>query len=468
MSLESGGAGGGLLERFRELQEKAGIVLDTWQREALGHRGSLAIRAGRQVGKSTVIARKAVEFALENSGTNTLIIAAAQRQSSLLFEKAKMLLDGLNAQVLEEAGIPAWDGKLSDRQNMERRDDFSKKHGVYAETPTKTTIVLKNGSKIYSLPSGKTGYFIRGFTLDLLIADEAAYIPEIVWNAVVPMTAISSKGRGLGWIILLSTPFGKGGYFYDAFHDDGFRQFHISSEDCPRISREFLRKEKARMSKLEYAQEYQGEFVDEFNQLFPTQLIRQCADFISWDFEKDYVKGRRYYLGVDIARYGGDENAFVVSEMDEEGRVRMVYVETTERKSIVDTIGRILKLDGRFGFARVFVDDGGVGGGATDMLMEKIGRKVMGLNNASRTVDRDGRTGRILKEDLYSNALVLMEQGKLKMVANLRLQRSLKSMTFEYTQDKNVRIYGAYSHIAEAFVRAAWCVKTKALRLYAL
>ena len=168
---------------------------DKWQREVLEHEGNITLRTGRQVGKSEVISSKAVKFARDYPGTTTMIIAASQRQSSLLFEKVRGHLD-----LLEN----------------ERKD-------IYSEKPTLTKIKLTNGSTIYSLPAGRTGYFIRGFTIDLLIADEAAYIPETVWNAVIPMIAVSRKARGMGYIILLSTPFGKGGYFYNSFTDKDFR-----------------------------------------------------------------------------------------------------------------------------------------------------------------------------------------------------------------------------------------------------
>ena len=173
-----------------------------------------------------------------NSGTVTLIIAASQRQSGLLFEKVV--------------------AKLQDRGD------------VFGEKPTLTRAVLRNGSRIYCLPTGRTGYFIRGYTIDMLVVDEAAYIPETVWNAVLPMIAVSRKRRRMGWLVLLSTPFGRGGFYYDTFTDKDFRSFHVSSEDCVRIPVDFLRKERERMSKQEYAQEYLGEFTEAYNQFFMT------------------------------------------------------------------------------------------------------------------------------------------------------------------------------------------------------
>ncbi len=457
------------LETYRKLEKQnTEIVLDPWQEKVLEYEGSISIRAGRQVGKSLVVSRKAVEFALKNPNTNTLIIAPAQRQSSLLFEKIKVALEMLDSFILEKKGRPKWDKKKSDKQNIDIQDRFAKKYGIFEDHPTKTMIILKNGARIYSLPAGKTGYFIRGFTIDLLIVDEAAYVPEIIWNSIIPMIAIArKKAEKLGWIILLSTPFGRGGYFYNSFLDEDYKHFHISSEDCPRISREFLRKERTRMTKQEYAQEYQGEFIEEFNQLFSSALIANCTKFLEWDYKRDYKPGGNYYLGVDIARFGGDENSFVVGELIGE-ILRIIKVATTERKSIVDTVKRIEEFDAVFKFRKIFIDDAGVGGGAFDLLVETVHKnKVVGLNNATRSVDEDkSRSRRLLKEDLYSNAIVLMESGKLEMISSLALQRSLKSMTFEYTLERNLHIHGNNSHIAEAFVRVCWCVRQKGLRLF--
>ena len=99
---------------------------DKWQQEVLEHKGSITLRSGRQVGKSEVISKKATDFALENPGTTTMIIAASQRQSSLLFEKVRGNFD-----LLESEG-----------------------QQLYSEKPTLTRILLKNGSRIYSLPAG--------------------------------------------------------------------------------------------------------------------------------------------------------------------------------------------------------------------------------------------------------------------------------------------------------------------------
>lgn len=454
-------------EEKQESTNSFSLNFDKWQRDILEHQGNLAIRTGRQCGKSEVVSEKAKRFALKNDGTVTLVVAASQRQSSLLFEKIKGKIE-LEHRPLVDKAIKAWKKKNPGKTlkpEIRRKLEWSK--GIISELPTQTRIRLRNGSIIYCLPTGKTGTFIRGFTIDLLIADEAAFIPETVWLAIMPMIAVSRKTRGWGWLILLSTPFGKGGFFYNSCYDKDFKQIHISSESCKRIPKSFLRKEKKRLSKQEYAQEYLAEFVDEFSQLFSTSLIKQRMTFYNWERNKHLDKSKGYYLGVDFARFGGDENAFVIAELENKSKkIRIVKVITTERKSITESVGRILDLNSKYNFKRIFVDDAGVGGGATDMLIDKLKRKIVPLNNSKKSIEKKARKGKILKEDLYSNSIVLMEDSKIDIINDLDLMRSLKSVTYEYTKDGNLRIYGNYTHIAEAYVRACWCIKDKGLKLF--
>jgi len=438
------GVGEIILEK-NNLKNKISWKWDKWQSEVLAHEGNVTLRTGRQVGKSTVIAEKAVRFACDNDGVVVMIIAASERQSSLLFEKVRSTIDL-------------------------REDEFKEKY--FAEPATLSKAVLTNGSVIHSVPAGRTGAFIRGYTVDLLIADEAAFISEVVWSSVLPMVAVSRKVRGFGWLFLLSTPFGKGGYYYNTFTDPSFKSWHVNSEFCPRIDRAFLAGEKKRMTKVQYQQEYLGEFCEEWNQLFKTELIKRQMTFIEWSLSMDKLQGAKYFLGVDVARYGGDENAFVICEMvgfSKRERLKIVRCDTTDNVSTVDTIGRIVELDKMFDFKKIFIDDAGVGGAVTDVLEQKLGRKVMGINNASKRLEVQGEEKKkgILKEDLYSNALMLMEQDKIDIISNSALMRSLKSITFEYGENGGkVRIFGAYSHLAEAFVRACWCIKERGLDIF--
>ncbi len=445
------------------------MIWDKWQQDIIEHQGSVTLRSGRQVGKSTVIGKRCANLMLKHPNTNSLIIAPAIRQSSELFIKTMGWLTEEHIKLIDAAGGYKDDPEVSARGNIVLRRVYEREHGLFAETPTKSMAKLKNGSILYSLPAGKTGVFLRSYTIHFLYIDEAAYVPEAVYNAIKPMLAVTMK-QGLGWECLISTPAGKGGFFYDSQHNEDYLIVYVNSEDCERVSRKLLRSERARLTKVSYAQEWQGKWVDEFQQYFPTKLIKACmkkGNFIRWNYKEHFNKMLGYYEGVDYAGPGKDDNAFVTGEMQDNDDLRIVMVEESDEPNTVKTNKKIVAKDVDFNFRKLFVDSGGFGCGPSDELTEKLGRKVVGLNNAKKSIDKDTeRTNKILKEDLYSNAKVLMERGKILMIDSLPLLNSLKSMTFEYTEDRRIKISGKNSHIAEAFVRVCWAVKEKGLNIY--
>lgn len=407
--------------------------LDPWQKEILDIDDDICVRSGRQVGKSTIISIKAAKYALEHPKTTTLIIASVERQSYLLFDKTLNYLF----------------------------ENFKNKIKKGKDKPTKHKITLTNGSKIYSLPTGLTGYGIRGYTIDLLIADEAAYIPEDVWTAVTPMLAVT-KGQK----ILISTPHGKEGYYYDCFSDPNFRSFHISSEECERISKDFLKRERERMTKVQYAQEYLGEFIDELRQFFPTELIKKCMTIDKNNLPP--TPGRKF-AGVDVARMGGDESVIAVLDYDKENLIQ-TDLEIMRDHYLTDLVRMIKHKHDHWQFKKVYIDDGGLGVGVFDNLLEDdlLKRKVEALNNSRRSIEYDPdnpQKKRLFKEDLYTNLLYLMEKGKIQIFTEPEIMLSLKSVQVEYDNGK-MKIFGSYTHITEALIRAAWCVKDKHLNIW--
>ena len=141
---------------------------------------------------------------------------------------------------------------------------------------TKTEIHLKNGSKIFSLP-GANPDAIRGYSApDLIIEDEAAFVNDRTFVASRPMLATNERGRH----ILLTTPYGRRGHFYDRWTSDDpdWHRFTIKSEQCERISTKFLEGERRVLSNRAYRQEYECEFLEAANAVFPADLIERLTD----------------------------------------------------------------------------------------------------------------------------------------------------------------------------------------------
>lgn len=432
------------LETGRAKIDGTWIELDKWQKEVLKTEGNILVVSGRQVGKSTVTAIKAAEGAMNNPKFSVMIISAVERQAHLLFTKVLGYL----------------------------LDNYKKYIKKGKDRPTKSQLKLTNGSIIRCLPTGLDGIGIRGYTVDLLIADEAAFIPEDVWAAVIPMLATTG---GSTW--LLSTPKGRVGHFFKCYERGTYTNFKVSSEAVAKSRKEPQRtlilqhqKEKEQeMSKLQYAQEYKGDFIDDLVQFFSDDLIRKC---MAAKRRGKILRGREYYLGVDIARMGEDESTFEI--LDKVGdHLTQVENQVTTKTLLTQTAQHIIALEDQWEFKKIYVDDEGIGIGVFDMLItnDQTKRKTIALRNSQKVIDyKSDKKSRLLKEDLYWNLLRLMEQNKITLLDDPEIFLSLKSVQYENTLDKKGRafmhIFGNNTHIAEGLIRAAWAAKEKNLSIW--
>src|SRR3990167_2478860 len=433
--------------------KKTPMNLDGWQKEVLAYKGNIVVCSGRQTGKSTVVAIKAAEFAVNNPNKHVLIVSVTEDQARELLAKAQMYI----------------------------ADTYEKRIKTNKSFTNKEKCTLTNGSIIRTKAVGQSGLGVRGFTIDMLIADEAAFMPEDVWPAVTPM--LSTTG---GDIILLSTPHGRHGYFFQSFNnpDLGFKVFYVNSvenantreiaDSWPTWRKEkhlqFIASERARMSERQFAQEYLGQFVDA-DQFFPDNIIRKSM------LQQRMIgigEGRDYFLGVDVARMGDDKCTFEIIERKNQ---LLIHRESIVWKKVLlsEVTEKIKFLHEHWKFRRIYIDDGGIGVGVFDNLYSTPGMKkiVMAINNAQRIYDYNPngtpKAKKLLKEDLYNNLLHLMETGKILILDDGDIWQSFKSIQFEYMNEKGgatIRIYGDDSHIVEGLIRAAWCNKEKINKLF--
>lgn len=422
---------------------KVPFSLDPWQREVLDAEGNLCICCGRQVGKSTVIGVKAGEYVAKHPNRHVVIVSVTEDQAEMMLQKVLIYLS----------------------------DNYPKLICKGRKKPTKHVLHLNNGAVLRTKAVGQQGTSILGMTVDVLIADEAAYMPEATWVSATPMLLTTG-----GQIWLLSTPNAQSGYFYEAYtnRDLGFKTFHVNSEqvavDRPEPLRSmmlsYLSKEKRRMTALQYAQQYLAQFLEEQGQFFPDELIRKCQTLKRLPGPP---QPGAYFLGMDVARMGGDETTYEVLERSNKvfyHRENLMYQYT----QITDTIAKVLEIDKQYGFIKIYIDEGGIGVAVYDHLLQlsQTKRKIVPINNARRSLDRDDTTHRkLLKEDLYHNMKRMMEAGELFLLDDDEVFVSLKSIIIEQTPKKGyVKIYGRYSHIAEGLIRACWAVRNTHLNIY--
>ncbi|MCL4795995.1 MAG: terminase family protein [Bryobacteraceae bacterium] len=202
----------------------------------------LLLNCARQWGKTTICAAKALHFALHHPASITLVAAPTLRQSTLFLRKIAAFLLSLH---LQPRPVP----------NLDR------------------SLLLPNQSQIVSLPGRADS--VRGFTAHLLILDEAARIPNPLFEALSPTLASTN-----GPLWLLSTPNGLDNIFHAFWHDDllPWTRFRIPATECPRYDPAFLDAQRLLLGDHAFRQEFLCEFTQDPNALFPLELIDSALD----------------------------------------------------------------------------------------------------------------------------------------------------------------------------------------------
>jgi hypothetical protein len=215
-----------------EFAVSVGIDPDPWQAEILTSKHPRKILCcGRQTGKSTVGAVLAVHKALTRPGSTVLVVAPGERQAKLLFSKARRLY--------EQAG-----------------------HPLPAHSHRRTGLELANGSIIEALPAVERT--TRGYSVDLLICDEAGAVPDMDYHGILP-SLIATQGEQ----VLLSTPRGKRGFFHEIFEGDAdWLRIMVRSDEVSRIRPEDLEVFRRTMPEQFFEQEFYCAWLDTEGSLF--------------------------------------------------------------------------------------------------------------------------------------------------------------------------------------------------------
>jgi hypothetical protein len=110
-------------------------------------------------------------------------------------------------------------------------------------------------------------------TKQAFIIDEASRVTDDLYATIRPMLAVSQ-----GSLIAMSTPWGRAGWWFAAWHsDEPWERVFITAEQCPRISAEFLTEEKKAMPERFFRQEFFGEFLDTLDQVFRSEDLELLA-----------------------------------------------------------------------------------------------------------------------------------------------------------------------------------------------
>jgi len=366
-------------------------------------------RSGRQAGKTMSTAAKAIHWAFfaplkiydkHKKEAVILIAAPTQNQATIMFDRIRGLI--MNSDFL--AG--------------------------YIVRNTQTEIWVKSldqslVSKIITRATGETGATLRGYSPDVIIADECAFMKESIMVAFLP-SGLATHVQ----VWITSTPFGKNNYFYKQHlnsrptNPEGiWKEFHVRSTDNPFVKDDplFLSLIK-HLTKDEYTQEVLGEFLDIGDALIPLSLLMES---ISDKKPQGHV---RYYLGIDVARTGLDQTVYTIIAVDELDVVYVISTESEKQSNLVDISGKAGDYCRMYPIETVYIDETGLGGGVVDLAR----RQDLPIRGVTFTLSE--------KSIMYKTVRRLFEQHRVKIKEIGELVNQLGLLKAEYTDEGKLKV----------------------------
>lgn len=290
----------------------------------------LVMDAGRQMGKSHGCAAFCSVQALSKPGSVGWVISPTYKQSAVLLKKIEKLL-------------------------KDNRVPIKMKN-----TPQDMSItVLWNGSVI-SAVSADNPNNLRGATLDFLVFDEAAMIPDdTIWYEILMPMCWKEDCK----VRFISTPKGKN-WFYDLYKmaedNEDWVSYHYTSDDNPFMPKSFIKSMEKRLDRDTFRQEILAEFIE-------------GGGLVFYDYDLAPVNGHipqptdMFIAGVDLAKTVDFTVITVINIMTAE----VCYVDRWQKCSWEETIERIYDVYNQYNQCPMIVDSTGVGDPIVERLLDK-------------------------------------------------------------------------------------------------
>jgi len=270
---------------------------DDCVKDFIDNRFNIIVKS-RQLGLSTLVAAYAVWLAIFYKDKNVLVIATKLAVAQNFIKKVKVAIRSLPPWLV----IPEIVGN------------------------NKQSIEFSNGSTIKAIPTSEDAG--RSEALSLLIIDEAAFVRNFdeLWMGLYP--TLSTGGRA----IVLSTPNGVGGQYYDLYMkaESGENDFHPTKLPWsvhPERDDQWFNTECKALNEKQIAQELLCDFAaagDTFLTSREIEYVRQCIKnpIDRWGPEnavwvwKYPLSEKKYLISADVARGdGADYSSFVVFDI---------------------------------------------------------------------------------------------------------------------------------------------------------
>lgn len=374
---------------------------------------------GRQIGKSWWVSIEAIHFAATNPGSNTLIVSAGEVAALRIMEVCSLLI----------ARSPLASSVVNDH---------------------KSKIIFSNGAQIESVPASERQ--IRSASIDLLVIDEAGYVPSSIWRAAEGTTTARPDAR----FLVTSTPAGTREHWFHLLWRKGMdapdqltQSWHFPSSVSPFVTDELLEQRRSEMPSHVFAQEYLAEWADDFGAFFPSELLD--ASIVDYSM-LDPMKATRHMVagGIDWGM-AHDANAVVyvaalgdVEINREQHGDRPVFwipaIEQHFRMDYSEFIDRLTTHAKHLDVYRFVSESNGVGQMPSQVLRDQLRKEFVDNRSIEQANVRAVATTAQRKVNGFGRIKVLLQQGRLLLPRHPDLLRQLNALTYEQLDSGLVRI----------------------------
>lgn len=385
-------------DKDHTIDEHQKAMLDAYSR---GER-RMAIRSGHRVGKTTTLAWILTHHILFRFPQKALVTAPT----------APQLFEALAAET------KAWMRKLPpvlyDLLEV-------KSESIHLKAAPEESFISYNTSRAET-PEALAGKHSKHI---LLIGDEASGIPEPVFEA-----SLGSMASANASMILAGNPVRTQGFFHKIFNDpevgDRWWKYHISSENHPRVDREFVEDVIATYGQESNAYRVRvlGEFpLSDSDTVIPFDLMEAA---LTRDVQPT---SQGVVWGLDVARFGDDRSALAKRR----DNVLLEPVKSWVKLSTMEVVGRVKnEYDSTPTHDRpmeIMVDAIGYGAGVADRLME-LGLPARAINVSESPSLREQFAN--LRAELYFDARKWFESRVVNLANDKKLGGELTMLKYKF------------------------------------
>lgn len=343
-------------------------------------------------GKSFFAIQLMLNYALNNSNTQSMFVSLTYAQASKVF---KELVKGLKG------------------------SDIIEKNNA-----SENSIIFKNGSELY-FKSIQQPDNLLGYHLDYLYLDEAArYKQEIFERVLRPFLNIKGKK-----CFLFSTPKGKN-WFYNIFqkgkdrYEIRYESYTGSNTENPYANIEEINDARRTLPETIYEQEYEAKFIEDGGEVF-TKIERASQMTKFHEPESDKI----YYGGIDVGRA---EDYTVLTIIDRDGYVH--HIERVNQQDWSLIASKIANILNKFKPRYTLVETNGVGDVFYSNL-KKLYSRIDGWTTTNQS-----------KQDIIEELILAFQDEKIKIPNKTlfpQLTEEINDFSFEYSTKTRKIVYAA-------------------------